>query len=184
MLATDVYLAGVTTTLGIMDVLFVCTGNTCRSPMAEAIMRRLIEERGLALNVDSAGLRAESNIAPQAVRALRRRDIQLDERAAVQLTEEMVDRASLVLCMTEEQRQILAEAMPASTERVFAWGDFLARSAIRPRSPQDRPLDRASSAERTYDVPDPVGQDDAVYESTAAAIERLCVATLRALATP
>lgn len=165
-----------------MDVLFVCTGNTCRSPMAEAIMRRLVEERRLAVSVGSAGLRAESTIAPQAIRVLQRRGIQTHERTAVQLTEEMVDRASLVLCMTEEQRRILAEAMPSSAERIFAWGGFVASSTAGTR-PQDGPLDRASDPGRDYDVPDPVGQDDAVYEATAAAIEALAVATLHALDT-
>jgi protein-tyrosine-phosphatase len=100
----------------------------------------------------------------------------------VQLTEEMVDRASLVLCMTEEQRRILAEAMPASAERIFAWGDFVARSEAGSRVPNDRPLDdRASDPGRDYDVPDPVGKDDADYEATAAAIETLALATLHAL---
>jgi len=175
--------AACTTTVSIVDVLFVCTGNTCRSPMAEAIMRRLVEERGLTLSVDSAGLRAESTIAPQAVRVLQRRGIQTHERTAVQLTEEMVDRASLVLCMTEEQRRILAEAMPASAARIFAWGGFVARSVAGTSLPQDRPLDRASDPRRECEVLDPVGQDDAAYEATAATIETLAVATLHALDT-
>jgi protein-tyrosine-phosphatase len=164
-----------------MDVLFVCTGNTCRSPMAEAIMRRLVEDRDLAISVDSAGLHAETIIAPKAVRALQRRGIEVQGRAAVQLTEEMVDDASLVLCMTEEQRRTLAEAVPRSAERIFAWGDFVARAAA--GSPPDRipPIGQAAHLEGAYDIPDPAGQDDAIYEGTAAAIEALAVATLRVL---
>ena len=109
-------------------------------------MRRLVEERGLALSVDSAGLRAESVIAPKTVRALERRGIAVHERTAVQLTGEMVERASLVLCMS-------------------------------PR------IGQAADRGWAYDVPDPWGQDDAVYEATAATIEALAVATLRVLAT-
>jgi protein-tyrosine-phosphatase len=165
-----------------MDVLFVCTGNTCRSPMAEAIMRRLIEERDLSGSVGSAGLRAETVIAPNAVRALQRRGIAVHERAAVQLTEEMVDDASLVLCMTEEQRQILAEAVPRSAERISAWGHFVARAAAGSPPARIRPI-RQAALEGAYDVPDPAGQDEAVYEATAATIEALAVATLRVLGT-
>ncbi len=165
------------------NILFVCTGNTCRSPMAEAIMRSLVEERGLALGVGSAGLRAEAIIAPKAVRALQRRGIVVHERAAVQLTEEMVDDASLVLCMTEEQRQILAEAVPGSAERIFAWGDFVARAAAGSPPARIQPIGPAADLESAYDIPDPAGREEAVYEATAATIETLAVATLRVLGT-
>jgi protein-tyrosine-phosphatase len=164
-----------------MDLLFVCTGNTCRSPMAEAIMRRITEERGLALSVHSAGIRAESIIAPQAMRALQRRGIETHQRPAVQLTEEMVDGATLILCMTDEQCRILAEALPANAERIFTWGALVAPYLGPARPAQDRPPTRPSHQGRHYDVPDPVGHDDAVYEATAATIATLAIATLHAL---
>lgn len=165
-----------------MDVLFVCSGNTCRSPMAEAILRQLADRRGLPWRIGSAGLRAETTTAPEAVRALQRRGLQPSSRTPVQLTEQMVHDASLILCMTEEQRSILAEAMPADAGRIHAWGDFVARS-IGSRRPLHQPAGAGSlgSGAAGCDVPDPRGGDDGVYESTAATIEKLAATTLEML---
>ena len=50
-------------------VLFVCTGNTCRSPMAVQVLRRALAEAGLAAEVTSAGLRVDAEHAPADPRA-------------------------------------------------------------------------------------------------------------------
>ncbi|MBD5027351.1 low molecular weight protein arginine phosphatase, partial [Xanthomonas citri pv. citri] len=44
-----------------MDIIFVCTGNTCRSPMAEALFKSIAEREGLNVNVRSAGVFASPN---------------------------------------------------------------------------------------------------------------------------
>jgi protein-tyrosine-phosphatase len=165
-----------------MDVLFVCSGNTCRSPIAEAILRRLVDQQGLSWEIGSAGLRAEANTAPEAVRALQRRGIQLLPRTPAQLTEQMVSGASLILCMTEEQRSILAEAMPADAARIHAWGGFVARNMGPLRLlPQLVEPGSCDSRSARYDVLDPIGGGDAVYESTATTIEALAAMTLKVL---
>lgn len=55
-----------------MDIIFVCTGNTCRSPMAEALFKSIAEREGLNVNVRSAGVFASPNgkATPHAVEAL------------------------------------------------------------------------------------------------------------------
>jgi protein-tyrosine phosphatase len=164
-----------------MNVLFVCTGNTCRSPMAEAIMRRLVDQAGMAVHVQSAGLRSESTVAPPAIETLEKRGIHIGQRPSVQLTEDMVADATLTLCATTEQRGILVEAIPTSESRVFVWGDFVARaSALGSRTDMHELLERLSEGEPepNHDLADPVGQDQAVYEEMADKIEQLAVATL------
>jgi protein-tyrosine phosphatase len=163
-----------------VDVLFVCTGNTCRSPMAEAILRHLVEDRGLSWTIGSAGLRAESDIAPAAVRALRRRGISVVSRAAVQLTEQLVQEASIVLCMTEQQRSLIAAAMPALATKVHSWG-ALVTEAVGPEIHLPYMVD-ANSDPAGYDIVDPAGGDDATYEHTATIIEILAALTPAALA--
>lgn len=167
-----------------MELLFVCTGNTCRSPMAEATMRRLVDEAALPVQVRSAGLRAESVIAPPASRALEKRGIQVGSRPCVQLTEEMVEQATLTLCATEEQCRAVIEAVPSAKDSVFVWGDFVARAAGLKNHGSVGDLLRllaGGEPESGHDIADPVGHDQATYEQVADTIERLARETLTVL---
>jgi protein-tyrosine-phosphatase len=84
------------------NLLFVCTGNTCRSPMAEAIGRRLVERRGWShVRVASAGVAAAEGApasAPAAATA-RAQGLDLDAHRARLLTPDIVDWSDLVLAM-------------------------------------------------------------------------------------
>jgi protein-tyrosine-phosphatase len=85
-----------------MHVLFVCTGNTCRSPIAEAIARRLASDRGLSdLTVGSAGTAAWDG-APASDGALlvaMEREVDLSPHRARLLTRDLVNAADLILAM-------------------------------------------------------------------------------------
>ena len=74
-----------------MRVLFVCTGNTCRSPMAEGIMRKLVADRGLRIEVRSAGVAAAAgaSMSRHAEAVLRDKGI-VDKFASTQLHSEQV----------------------------------------------------------------------------------------------
>ena len=80
-----------------MSVLFVCTGNTCRSPFAEAVARR--EGHG---DVESAGLGASAGDQPpeDAIAVARELGYDLSSHRARRLTEEMLERADVVVGMT------------------------------------------------------------------------------------
>lgn len=85
------------------NLLFVCSGNTCRSPMAEAITRGLLRERGWThVEVASAGTIAVSGAAasPEAVEVAREHGFALDAHASQPLTNELIDWADLVLVMS------------------------------------------------------------------------------------
>ena len=85
-----------------MLILFVCTGNTCRSPIAAAIARRIAQERALPhLDLGSAGTSAVDG-QPASDGALLvgiERQLDLTEHRARQLTPELVDQADLILVM-------------------------------------------------------------------------------------
>ena len=86
-----------------MNVLFVCTGNICRSPMAEAIARRMIEEKGRSdIDVSSAGTAAAvgSPASEGAYLVGMEKGLDLSSHMARQLTEEEVGRADLILGMS------------------------------------------------------------------------------------
>jgi protein-tyrosine-phosphatase len=84
------------------NLLFVCTGNTCRSPMAAAIARAAVEQRGWShIDVRSAGTGAAEGAAasPQAVDVAAEHDLDLRQHAAQPVTAEIVEWADLVLVM-------------------------------------------------------------------------------------
>ena len=88
-----------------MRVLIVCTGNTCRSPMAAALMRRALDAAGLAdVAVESAGIFAREGdpATSEAIFAMAERGVNLSGHRARALRRDMLPGA-LVLCMTERQ---------------------------------------------------------------------------------
>src|SRR5256885_3812234 len=86
-----------------MNLLFVCSGNTCRSAMAEALARKMAERRGIQdLNVSSAGTNAWDNVpaTDEALLVGMERDIDLTGHRARKLTPAIVSEADLIFVMT------------------------------------------------------------------------------------
>jgi protein-tyrosine phosphatase len=136
-------------------VLFVCTGNICRSPMAEALTRHLAQERGLAVEVDSAGTDAwhvGEPPHPGALAALSRRGIRLERRAR-QVGPEDAERFDLLVALDRGHARILRRRFPHAAAKVRLLSEF--------GPPGTLP-----------DVPDPYydGQHEAVCEL----VERCC----------
>lgn len=106
-----------------MNIYFVCTGNTCRSPMAEAILRvRKIDN----VEVRSAGLHALQGrpIAEHAKRLIERENMPYTETSNV-VTEEGVEWADYILTMTEGHKQALCIMYPASAGKIYTLKGFV-----------------------------------------------------------
>ena len=90
-------------------VLFVCTANICRSPMAQAIFDTLAEDKGLPFRAESAGTAAleGSPIVPNAMAALEEMGIYHGFHSARRVSEEMVGEAEVVLAMTPQHAATL-----------------------------------------------------------------------------
>ncbi|MCU0710545.1 MAG: Sua5/YciO/YrdC/YwlC family protein [Pirellula sp.] len=109
-------------------VLFVCTGNTCRSPMAQAMMNRKIEEkfskqfgaRDLPIYAISAGVAAYGGdpASPGAQQAIKKYRANLDKHQSNQLTLELVDQADLILTMGSRHKHVIVSQWPAASGKV------------------------------------------------------------------
>lgn len=130
-------------------LLFVCTGNTCRSPTAEALARAEAERRGLDVACRSAGIAASGGGAsPGAARAAEEEGLDLSDHRSTPLGEELVEWADVILCMGESHRWQVADRGGEEKTRLVT--DFL---------PDDDPR-------RGRPVLDPVGGDAEVYRQT------------------
>ena len=103
-----------------MHLLLVCTGNTCRSPMAEGLMNALACRSDRPVLVSSAGICAGGAPAsPQAVEAMGEKEIDISHHRSRQITGEMIEAADAVLTMTRSHARLLCSAYPQYAGKVM-----------------------------------------------------------------
>lgn len=148
-----------------MRLLFVCTGNTCRSPMAASLARKLADERGLAdLVVESAGTGAYDGTTASdgALLVAMERGSDLSTHRARTLTAEMIEHADLVLTMGDRHLARVREL--GGLDRAYRLTDF------------------ASHGASGSDVSDPFGGDLDTYRATYDELETAIRRVLERLA--
>ncbi len=126
-----------------MKIVFVCTGNTCRSPMAEAIAKRLIKDKGIeGVQVSSYGLNVnpfENETDKKAVDALKSLGIPARKKKSKQLSARVLNSADYIITMTAAQKATLPYKTAYTVDELSGAGD----------------------------IPDPYGGSPEVYELTA-----------------
>src|SRR3954452_5993547 len=107
-------------------LLFVCTANLCRSPMAEAIFNALAEDRGLSFRAESAGVAALEGepAAPKASEALEEAGIYVAGHCARGVSETMIEEADLVLAMTPRHVAELRRLFRGSSHKVYSLPEY------------------------------------------------------------
>lgn len=145
-----------------LNIVFVCTGNTCRSPMARIMFQQLLDERGLNWRVKSAGIAAADGApaARDAVEVMKEHGLNLSTHEATLLTPTLVSEADLILTMTAAHKDAVRRIDPAAIEKTFSLREFVGLSG---------------------DVDDPVGRGIDVYRKTAAELRSLLAQAVQQL---
>ncbi|MCR5484914.1 MAG: glycoside hydrolase family 127 protein [Clostridiales bacterium] len=108
----------------IRKICFICTGNTCRSPMAEGLFKRILSERGITgVAVESAGVSAFPGdpVSKNAVEALKSYSVDISAHRARPVTKYLADECDLFLCMTRSHADILSRFV--GKDKVAVLGD-------------------------------------------------------------
>ena len=128
-----------------MNLLFVCTGNTCRSPMAAALFNKIAVERDLPVRIESAGIYANDGdfASAEAVIAMKDYDIDLLGHRAKTITKDLLEKSDLVLTMTNTHKMVLKQH---ADDKVYTLNEF---------------------AGICGDIPDPYGGDVNEYKECA-----------------
>src|SRR5215475_11329729 len=144
-------------------VLFVCTGNVCRSPMAEGIFRHAVQGHG-NYRVFSAGLGAMEGQPPSlyAVQAVKELGIDISGQRSRMLTPELVQQADYIFGMTHSHIDTVMLLYPQAAEKTFLLREF------------DETLDTFEK-----DISDPIGGSYEIYLNCRDQIEQGIVSLLR-----
>jgi protein-tyrosine-phosphatase len=171
------------------SILVVCTGNICRSPIAEGFLRRdLLRRFGPdGPSVSSAGIHAwEGNeVSDGSVLAAAERGTDIAGHRARQVTPHLVRSADLVLCMASEHRYAVSELIPEASERAFTLKELVRLLEARPSNGTattlaDRVSDAAEARSKGFasnpydeDIADPLGQPMQAYRGVAWELDEL-----------
>ena len=140
-----------------LNILFVCTGNSCRSPMAEGLLKSVLARKGVeSVVVASAGTMAPVGMAPTSntILTMVERGVDISQHRARLLTKDMVEEADLILVMEEAHRRFVEKFFPSARGKVFllkAYG--------------------APEEDEEMEVEDPIGGDLEIYRSCCEEIE-------------
>jgi len=130
------------------SILFVCTGNVCRSPMAEGLFRSMVAGEDGDWEIRSAGIATGGGQPPSAhtLSILKENHIDLSGNRSQAINTELVNSASHILAMSASHLYTLDAVFPQAAEKTFLMTEFCTEDSI-----------------RGQDIPDPIGGGLAAY---------------------
>lgn len=131
----------------IKNILIVCTGNSCRSVMAEGYLKKRMKESGIHAAVSSAGTATFHGLGPskETIEVMNKIGLDVSNHKAVPLTADIIKRSDVILVMEDHHREMVLNIDPSKADSTFFLRDF----------DQDRTEDF---------IPDPIGMGKPFYE--------------------
>ena len=130
-------------------VMFVCTGNICRSAMAHGILEKLAREKGKEIEVYSCGTSAVSGEGAtySSIEALKEYDVDITSHKSTHILESNIEEMDLILCATENHKRYISQIYPGLKDRIYTMKEY------------------ADSEEKDKDIRDPFGYDIETYRN-------------------
>lgn len=141
----------------IKNIMFICTGNICRSAMAEGLLKKMLKDKGITnVEVCSAGIYAEtgSYASDEAIEVMKDYDVDLIPHRATNIRESNIKNMDLILCATMSHKMNIKVAYPELASKIYT---------IKEYAYGEDTLDK--------DISDPWGYSEVVYRKCAKEIE-------------
>ncbi len=139
-----------------MKIMFICTGNICRSAMAHWLMKKKLQERKRNdIQVYSSGIFAMKGDIPtdEAIEVMEEYDVDLKKHRAIPTMQSNIQEMDLILCMTNSHKQTLINTYPNLTDKIFTLKEY------------------TKLTEKGIDIKDPWGYTIVIYRFCASEID-------------
>jgi protein arginine phosphatase len=165
-----------------LKVLFVCTGNVCRSPMAEGFLRWEADRRGLDLDVRSTGTHAWHGRAAtiDGRKIMAELGVPIDDHRTLELDDRLVDWADLIIGMSREHARDTVRTFPGAERKTYTMKGLLELlPSLPPHDDTEAWLEAANrirdraDAVVVQDIEDPIGERASAYRRVATEIQEL-----------
>lgn len=135
-------------------IMFICTGNICRSAMADGLMKKLVKEQNKDIEVYSCGIFAEDGDSPtyNAVEAIKEYGVDLKNHRATNIRNSKIKDMDIILCATVSHKNNVKAMYPELKDKILTMKEY------------------AGFDESDLDIPDPWGYDIETYRFCASTI--------------
>ncbi|MPW27014.1 low molecular weight protein arginine phosphatase [Alkalibaculum sp. M08DMB] len=147
-------------------ILLVCTGNTCRSSMAEGLLKYMVEDRQLQVKSAGTGVFYTEPANANAVTVMKEMGIDIKSHISQPLDQILVQEADLILTMTRTHKENVRQSFANADEKTYTLKEYMLKL-------QDLKLYGDQKEIIDLDITDPYGQDIEKYRETAIEIKNV-----------